>query len=234
MKNKIGWCNAILNAYIAGFFDGEGTATILTIKVGNTFRLRPKIGLAQKDSRILHLIRDYLGCGWISEWMSKSSGKGTPQLSMTSYKDIRHFISTIGKYIIIKEEQIKLLKLYLDKYSEKKNSPYDKKEISEIIDIRDKIHNLNLHDKELKYSKTKILNDTNFINIKEWMKKRSAKGKQALNEYAQSIKLPRIDIYCECGCGEKLIDRDNKARLRRYINGHNQKGKHWNWRKKNE
>ncbi len=64
-----------------------------------------------------------------------------------------------------------------------------------------------------------------------WKRENIENGIKALNEYAKKIRLPRVEIFCACGCGEKLINRDNKARLRKYINGHNQRGKHWGWKK---
>jgi len=60
-----------------------------------------------------------------------------------------------------------------------------------------------------------------------------ANGIKALNRYAASVKLERIEISCACGCGGRLINRDSKGRLRRFIHGHNQIGRHWTWRKNN-
>lgn len=232
MKNKIGWCNGcnkISNAYIAGFFDGEGSAHIITIKRKEKkfpFQLRPHIDISQKDKFILEKIKKYLGYGKVG----KNYFAGAYKYFIVSHNVILRFIDDIGKYTVIKKQQLELLREMINIANKKKNVPYVKDELERIIDIRDKLHTLNQTNKKLKYSREEILNATDFINIKDWNKKRSTRGKEALNKYAKSIKLPRTSIYCECGCGEKLIDRDNKGRLRRYINGHNQRGKHWNWR----
>jgi hypothetical protein len=50
-----------------------------------------------------------------------------------------------------------------------------------------------------------------------------------LNKYQEIHKFKRSVICCACGCGEKFIDRDNKGRLRKYIQGHNTKNTHWKW-----
>lgn len=57
-------------------------------------------------------------------------------------------------------------------------------------------------------------------------KQNQARG---LIRYAESIKLPRGPIICDCGCGGVLISRDSKGRLRTFILGHNGRNKHWKW-----
>ena len=57
------------------------------------------------------------------------------------------------------------------------------------------------------------------------------RGTKALNRYAQSIRKERRLIYCACGCGNILETPDEKGRDRKYIRGHNQKGKTWRWKK---
>jgi transposase-like protein len=38
-------------------------------------------------------------------------------------------------------------------------------------------------------------------------------------------------VECACGCHGKLLDRDSKGRIRKYIYGHHNHGKnHWNWK----
>jgi len=59
MKSKIS------AAYIAGFFDGEGSAMVLTHrvkeKIGYHYRIRPVIKIVQKTKSILVEIKKYLG-----------------------------------------------------------------------------------------------------------------------------------------------------------------------------
>lgn len=40
---------------------------------------------------------------------------------------------------------------------------------------------------------------------------------------------PRFLIKCACGCGQDLISVDAKGRDRKYIHGHNNRDKHWQW-----
>jgi len=50
-----------------------------------------------------------------------------------------------------------------------------------------------------------------------------------LKNSTNARKKPRIEILCACGCGQQLITPDAKGRNRRYIQGHNQRGRHWRW-----
>jgi len=40
---------------------------------------------------------------------------------------------------------------------------------------------------------------------------------------------PREQILCACGCGTSFTNRDSKGRLRKYVHGHGNRGKHWSW-----
>jgi hypothetical protein len=40
-------------------------------------------------------------------------------------------------------------------------------------------------------------------------------------------KKPRKIVECACGCGEKLETPDKYCKERRYIQGHNNRGKKW-------
>lgn len=41
----------------------------------------------------------------------------------------------------------------------------------------------------------------------------------------------RISILCECGCGGEFITPDKKGRDKRFIVGHQGRGRHWKWSK---
>ena len=47
------------------------------------------------------------------------------------------------------------------------------------------------------------------------------------------IGVPNELIPCACGCGHMIWRWDRKNRPRRYMNGHNQRGRTWNWGEKN-
>lgn len=50
--------------------------------------------------------------------------------------------------------------------------------------------------------------------------------KNNLLKNARKRRFKRELVFCECGCGKKLINRDKKGRLRRFVVGHNNR-----WRK---
>lgn len=58
--------------YIAGFFDGEGSAMIVTSKgktnQGIVFRIRPIIKIAQKHRFVLDEIQRFLGFGHVDSY----------------------------------------------------------------------------------------------------------------------------------------------------------------------
>jgi len=234
MKNKIEWTTPISDAYIAGFFDGEGSAMILTIRRINNgkiyYRFRPTITIAQKHRFILDKIFDKLKIGNVIYTQNQCC-----KLQINGNKKILSFIEQVGEYIIIKKRQINTLRQiikYQNHYS--KNIPYTKADILQFIKYRDTIHAFNkLNNPKLKqkYIKKQIMSEHHFVNIEQWKHERNKKTTLALIKHNISTKLPRIKIKCACGCGKDLVDRDNKARLRKYINGHNQKGKHWRWKK---
>ena len=72
-KTKIEWVKnpdgSLEPAYIAGFFDGEGSAMVLTIRRvidGKVFyRFRPVIKIQQKTISVLNQIMQTMGCGHI-------------------------------------------------------------------------------------------------------------------------------------------------------------------------
>ncbi len=224
----------ISNEYIAGFFDGEGSAMILTVRLENTkrtfYKFRPTITIAQKNRSILDKISNKIKTGKIIGTQNQCY-----KLQINGNRKILSFINQIGQYIIIKQKQIKVLKQIIAfQENHKTNTPYTKKEIRRMVELRDNIHKLNkINNPNLKkkYPKEKIMSEYRFINIKQWESDRNSKGTIVLNQHIASIKLPRIKIQCACGCGNNLTNRDGKGRQRKYIRGHNATGTHWKWRK---
>ncbi len=210
--------------YIAGFFDGEGSAMVMTIRrnlSGKTiYRLRPTISIAQGTQDILKDIATRLGYGSIQK-----SGDRCYKLLITGNKNIIDFVNNVGKFSVLKNRQLKLLQelaIYQDeKYS---NTPYNRESMEYMVDMRDKVFEANTWTRsriKQKYSREKILQENDFIDIDAWVKARSANGKNALQKYAKSIKKERIKINCACGCGRKITSPDSKGRDRKYIRGHN-------------
>lgn len=46
---------------------------------------------------------------------------------------------------------------------------------------------------------------------------------------AKNRRLERKEVPCACGCKKTILNRDSKGRLRKFLAGHNQRGKHWRW-----
>lgn len=50
--------------------------------------------------------------------------------------------------------------------------------------------------------------------------------------YQRARRFRRSLIPCGCGCGEQIEDLDDRARPRRFVPGHNQRGRRWSWRRR--
>lgn len=225
-------------SYIAGFFDGEGSAMILTVKrKNNIFRFHPIIKIAQATTEILHEIREKLGFGKVvGNKVSYVGKKRTACYVVTGKENITKFVDIISPYVVLKKKQLILLKKVVS-LQVGKNRPYTKKEFEKIMSVRDEVYKLNCKTRSglsLKYPQSVLLEKHNFIDIKEWKKKRSQNGLKALISYQKEHKIPREKIPCKCGCGILLDNLDKKARGRGYIVGHNQKNKHWKWHAKDK
>lgn len=49
--------------------------------------------------------------------------------------------------------------------------------------------------------------------------------------YTDSIRKERKLVPCACGCGTMIVSVDSKGRSKQYVQGHNQRGKHWRWKR---
>lgn len=159
-------------SYIAGFFDGEGSAMVLTHrvkeKIGYHYRIRPVIKIVQKTKSILMEIKEHLGYGTIVSNYIKSGECWVYQLN--GQKNILKFIEDVAPYCRLKNHQLELIKKMIS-FQIKKNQPYEQELFEKIIDIRDEIFALNkimrTGIKQL-HPKDKILKEHVFINIEEF------------------------------------------------------------------
>jgi len=162
------------NSYIAGFFDGEGCAMVLTIKrrlkSGTLFRFRPTIKIAQKQPKVLYRIREFLGFGTII------GRKGVFSLQINGLDKVLKFIQEIALSSVVKQKQLYLLQeLATFQKNNLANHPYSKDDLLLMIALRDSIFALNcLSRKNLKqkYPKEIILAEHSFVNITRWQKSR--------------------------------------------------------------
>ncbi len=95
----------INNYYIVGFFDGEGSFTV------NYHR--PFATIAQKDVKVLHMIRDYFNCGYI-----RHNGF-VYVLEFRSKRDLKTFSDFVRKnlqYFITKRKEAVIWLRMVDEY----------------------------------------------------------------------------------------------------------------------
>ena len=98
--------------YMAGFFDGEGTATIVLNpnKSVYGFRWLPMILITQKNPMILKEVRDTLNMGNVYK-MGKAD---MHQLRITKKDDIRRFLDLFRALVVVKLPQLALIEQALD------------------------------------------------------------------------------------------------------------------------
>jgi hypothetical protein len=89
-------------SYVAGFFDGEGSA----YSVGN--KLTAKI--SQIDRRPLDLIVEEFGCGKVYTGVNKRRPDLQPVSQVVfAWKTARYFLTQIEPYLIVKKDNVSAL-----------------------------------------------------------------------------------------------------------------------------
>ena len=193
---------------------------------GVVFRIRPIIKIAQKNRAVLDQIKCFLGFGHVDDC------SGIFNYIANGNEGVQKFATRIAPYAIIKRDML-LLASELASFSRSRprNVPYSPEETLKMLEIRDEIFLLNQKNRSgltQKYPKEVVLQETTFIDIEKWISDRSRLGTEALKAYAESMKKPRdLLAECACGCGGTFPKYDAKGRERKYISGHNQRGKHW-------
>lgn len=163
------------SSYVAGFFDGEGSAMALTIKrivSGRvTFRIRPVIKIAQGTEEILNQIRDFLGYGNVV-----SATSDCYALQINSNKNIVKFADTIGKFLVLKKRQVQLLKTLAEYQDEHfSNCPHTRESMVYMLNIRDSVFEANTWTRTRimqKYTKQDVLEQHEFVDVTVWSDKR--------------------------------------------------------------
>ncbi len=224
-------------SYIAGFFDGEGSAIVITVRHvlpdgRATYTFRPIITIAQKTEPVLEMIKETLGYGHLDR---DRRGTQSNKFIINSRGNIIRFVDDIGPYTFLKTKQLDILKelsIYKGQYGQRGMYPRDV--LERVIDYRDKVHQLNTLTRDnimLKYSKEFILSEYSEYMVEEFNSKKRDHMAELGKKTGGYNRLPRKIIECACGCGKMLENLDNHGRSRRYITGHNNRGKNWVWRK---
>jgi len=146
--------------YIAGYFDADGCAFIVATKEKHykRVRFRPFIKIAHKYREILEIIRDYLGVGYVTK--GDRNGKYYVYF-IDTVKDAEVFIERIMPYTIVKRKVLEALREYVEICKKYGNTPHNREVRIKILEIREKIHRLNMRTKRrsarLKYTKEELL-----------------------------------------------------------------------------
>jgi hypothetical protein len=125
--------------YIAGFFDGEGSVRVRMMKSSKAgdfgYFLVPHLDISQKYPEILYLIRDILGIGYVTKqlygWV----------LIINRRDHCLRFIDIFEPLVIIKKEQLRLLRSFLS--LKKDHGIYSKSMFLESLNIVESIARLN-------------------------------------------------------------------------------------------
>jgi hypothetical protein len=218
-------------SYIAGFFDGEGSAIVITVRSelmngAATYTFRPIISISQKTMGVLKELRDTLGYGHLDK------GRNAGKYIINSRGNIIRFVDDIMPYTFLKTRQLKLLKefaIFKGPYGGK--GMYSKDVLERMIDYRDEIHQLNTLTRSnihLKYSKDFILNEYSDELVNSYRANRRDWAIELGKTQGEKNRSPRRTVACECGCGQTFeTPTKHYTRPKRFISGHNQRGKHW-------
>lgn len=174
----------INESYVAGFFDGEGSAMVITIKrkakMGLIYRFWPTIKIAQKTDGILKEIQKFTGVGRIVQ------SRTTNSYVVRGLDGIIHFCKLTIPHTILKHDAlIALLELAEFQQEHIRNLPYSYDDMVYMVDLRDRIFHYNQNTRSnlvQKYPKEAVLKETTFVNLREWKEQRSAPGAKALIE----------------------------------------------------
>lgn len=161
-------------SYIAGFFDGEGSAMVLTIRcVRNNhvfYRLRPVVKIAQAQKTILLEIRAYLGIGTVVK------SKDCYNLQINGNDGVIRFVDEIASLCHIKGSQLLSLKrLALFQNNSIGNVPYTKEQIEHMLELRDAVFQTNTWSRsriKQKYPKEVVMREQFFSDTSKWIKGR--------------------------------------------------------------
>lgn len=103
------------------------------------------------------------------------------------------------------------------------------------LDSQEHVHHINGNKQDNRLEN--LMLTTNSEHRKEHWKDATKEDIERLTkisrERATKVKIKRKRIPCACGCGELIWNYTDKGRPKKYVHGHNQRGKSWRW-KRNE
>ncbi len=160
------------------------------LKTGVIYRFRPVIKIAQKTDAILELTKDYITYGHIDRERTANS------YIVNGLEGVLAFINMIASHCFIKQEVLLSVgELAKFQQSHTRNIPYTLEDTAKMLDIRDRVFELNSITRtglKQKYPREQILAETTFVgDIRQWQLKRAEKGAIALEEAGKPFRFKR-------------------------------------------
>ncbi len=184
--------------YIAGFFDGEGSALIVTIRrqleTGIVYRFRPVIKIHQKTKPVLEAIMDYIGYGHIDARVPVFA------YTINGLNGVLHFCKLISPFAFLKHEALSLV-ASLAQYQKKRhglNVPYSRGETLKLLAWRDALFSANSRTRSnlhQKYPRAVILSETRFVDPKAWIRHRARNAIPVLLERGKPYRFQKGVYY---------------------------------------
>ncbi len=154
-------------AYLAGLFDGEGSAVVLTVRRSESrqlYEFRPVIKISQNNRKFLQDLADITGWGTAQRGYSKPEKAAVWQIA--SLKQVRAFIQLVRPHTILKNEVLDALSRLVDlKLLRRRGgwgNRYTEKELKEILRLREEVHKGNRKTRAgitLRYSDEAVLKE---------------------------------------------------------------------------
>ena len=129
--------------YLAGFFDGEGHASLCVSKRpqknGMGVKFEPKLGVCNNDLRPVLVFKQKWG-GNINV-VTSPSGKSVYRWQLAGRHLVTEFLNDIEPHVVVKKEQIRILMRFFEELlrireGKHKNEPYTKESQKRLIQYR--------------------------------------------------------------------------------------------------
>lgn len=149
------------NAYLAGFFDGDGSVMIQLRerkRMKYFFRVKTVVILYQ-DTRYLSVLKDiqsFLGFGYVYERNDHMT-----ELRIEGHEKVHAFLDKVYPYVRFKKQQV-LYVLQALKLLQKK---YSLEEFLEVCDLSDHVSASNYSSKRRKYTATYVRSKLRELNV---------------------------------------------------------------------